>query len=107
MNRQQIAGLFSPIPTTYEFWPIGDAPDLPYICYYYPDSDDFFADNENYVAIRRLNIELYTDNKDFTLEDTVEGILKANHLGFSKTETYIEAEHMYQTLYQTEVLLNG
>lgn len=109
MTRNQIAELFSPVnlPTTYGFWPIGEAPDLPYIVYYYPDSDDFMADNQNYVKIRRLNIELYTNTKNFSLEDTVEEILKNNHLGYDKTEAYIEAEHMYQTLYQTEVLING
>lgn len=109
MTRQEIADLFSPVnlPTTYEFWPIGEAPDLPYICYYFPDNDDFYADNENFVKIRRLNIELYTSTKDFTLEDTVEGILEANHLGYDKTSLYIEAEKMYQILYQTEVLING
>ena len=66
------------IPTVYYSWKIGNAPALPYIVYYYPESDDFIADNINFQSINALNIELYTQNKDFATEQIVEDVLKAN-----------------------------
>lgn len=95
------------IPTVYYSWKIGNAPALPYIVYYYPESDDFVADNINFQSINALNIELYTKNKDFATEQIVEDVLKANSLAYSKTETWLESEEMYQILYETEVVING
>lgn len=88
--------------------PDGDnAPSLPFLVYYYPQSDDVMADNTNYVGLRQLIIELYTDNKDFTTETALEAVLKTNEIPYQKTEAYIDTERMYQITYTTEVLING
>ena len=79
----------------------------PFICFFYPNDDDFIADNANYARITALTIELYTDAIEFDLEDTVESTLIAAGLPFTKTQTYIESERMYQTSYNTEVCLNA
>ena len=51
------------LPVTYLMWPEKEAPDLPYICYYYPNSNDESADNINWAHITALNVELYTKHK--------------------------------------------
>lgn len=63
------------------------------------------ADNENYSKIDTLIIELYTDSKDFTMEDKVETTLKANNLVFIRDSSYLDEERMWMTTYQTEVLI--
>lgn len=95
------------LPVVYYTWKNNSAPALPYIVYYYPNSEDFIADNINYQSINALNIELYTENKDFALEQDVESILKENSLVYRKTETYLESEDMYEILYETEVIINA
>ena len=77
----------------------------PFICFLYGNSNDMLADNTNYSPIRELSIELYTDNKDFTLEATVESTLSSNELVYRKSETYIESELMYMVVYDTEFVV--
>ena len=109
MTHQEIYNMLAStnIPTVYLSWKIDTTPNLPYIVYYYPTSDDFVADNINFQSINALNIELYTANKDFTTESLIESVLKNNSLAFRKTETWLESEDMYQILYETEVIIDG
>ena len=95
------------VPCVYHHFKEGTGKQPPFICYYFPNDDDLHADNTNYVQINQLIIELYTDAKDFALEQTLEGVLKQNELAWSKTETYIDSEKMYMETYTTEVLING
>ena len=76
----------------------------PYAVYFYSNRDDFVADNLNHVKIEVLRIELYTNAKDFTLEASVEALLP---FPFSKETTYIDSERLYETIYETEVIING
>lgn len=90
----------------YEF-PQGKAPEPPYLLYYFPNSDDFFADGINYSGIEALNVELYTNRKDFTTEAKVEKALNDLELSYVRSEQYITSEKMYEVLFETEVLING
>ncbi len=94
------------LPFAYYSFPEGTAQATPYVCYFYVDSDDVFADDTNYQPIRILNIELYTDTKDFDLESQIETILKANNLTYHKQEAYINSERMWQIAYEMEVVIN-
>lgn len=93
------------LPVGYYQFPKGKVPKLPYILYYFPDWDDLLADNINYVNIAQANIELYTKNKDFKTEFLLEEILNNKGLYFSKSESYLTDEEMYEVLYQVRVLI--
>lgn len=97
------------IPVAYYMFPADDPsnppPSPPFICYYYLGSDDLAADNTNYQRIRPLTIELYTDNKDFAVEDAVESALNAAGFVYSRAESYIESEKMYLVVYSTEAII--
>lgn len=80
---------------------------LPFICFLYGNSDDFSADNINYQRIRSLDIELYTENKDFALEQTVETVLNSNGLFYSREESWIDSEQMYMVRFSTEIVITG
>lgn len=99
------------LPVTYYQWQEGDpsnpVPELPYIVYYYPSNSDEQADGINYARINSLNIELYTKQKDFALEEQVERILTEHGFFFYKQETYLDDDHMFEVLYETEVVING
>lgn len=108
MTYQDIANMVQSIglPNAYYEFPENTGIAPPFICFYYPDSDDLFADNQNYTPITRLNIELYTDDKDFKLENDVETVLREHDLTYHKTETRIKAEKMWMSLYEMEVMIN-
>ena len=50
-------------------------------------------------------IPVYTDNKDFAIENAVEAALNAAGLVFSRNESYIDTEKMYMVSYETEVII--
>lgn len=108
MTYKEIAEMIAGIglPYAYYEFPDGTEQAPPFICFYFPDDANFFADNSNYVDKKRLYVELYTDEKDFTLESTVEAALQGAGLTYHKTETHIGSERMWQILYETEVIIN-
>lgn len=95
------------VPVAYYQFSNDTAKEPPFICYYYPNDDDFSADNINYARINQLVIELYTDNKDFTLESQLETVLIQHDMYFNKTEVHIDDEKMYMVTYTMEVLINA
>ena len=107
MTYRQVAEMVSSIGIPYAYYQFpnnsGIAP--PFVCFYFDSSNDFAADNTNYQRIRPLSIELYTDNKDFTLEQTVENVLNQNGLVYSREETYLDSERMYMVTFMTEIII--
>jgi hypothetical protein len=91
-------------PVTYYEWAPGQEPDKPYIVYLFVESADMLADNENYQAISDYHVELYTTNKDPTAEAAVEGELRTLGLAWSKSETKIPSEAMFQILYTVRIV---
>ena len=109
MTYKQIASMVSSIglPYAYYQFPEGTAQAPPFVVFFYADTDDVFADDTNYQRIATLNIELYTNEKDFATESTVEQILTNNNLTYYKEENYIDSEKMWQIAYEMEVIING
>lgn len=107
MTFQQVASMVSEIgvPTAYYQFPEGTEQSCPFVCFFFTGSDDLAADNKNYQRIRPLAIELYTDNKDFALEQTVEGILNQHGLVYSREESYIDSERMNMVVYTTDIII--
>lgn len=109
MTTQEIASMIEEVgvPFAYYQFEEGTAEPCPFICFYYSDSNDVLADDLNYVTVRNLVIELYTDTKDFELETTLEQILNKYNIVYDKYESYIDTEKMFMNTYESEVLING
>ena len=71
------------------------------------ERNDFFADNRNYAKIVELDIELYTNEKDFASEERIEAALETAGLTYGKEETTIDSERLYEVIYTCEVYING
>lgn len=95
------------VPVAYYSWPESKAPPLPYICYYYPSMSPETADDTHQADIYSLNVEFYTPVKDADGEASIEAIFKNAGMVFTKEETYLDDEHMYEVLYMMEVIING
>lgn len=94
-------------PVVYLAWREGEVPELPYICYYYPSMSPETADDTHHAEIYTLNVELYTKNKNFEVESTVETALLNAGMVFTKDEDFLSDENMYEVLYIMEVNING
>lgn len=106
MTRTEVYTLINSfgLPNAYYSFPNNRAPQLPYVIYYYPSRDDYMADNYNYVHVDTLRIELYTETKNFELEDSIEALLP---FPYSKDTVFIDSENMYQITYESEVIISG
>lgn len=93
------------LPAAYDHFAEGAGPDPPFLIFLYPRSDDFFADDGPYLPMEELHIELYTDRKDPVLEKKVEEMLMGRGLAFSRSESWIPKERMYEVLYITFVII--
>lgn len=47
------------LPLAYDHFAEGESPDPPFICFLFPGSDNFSADNTVYAEFSNLNVELY------------------------------------------------
>lgn len=107
MTYQEVATMIASlnIPFAYYQFPEGTEQACPFICFFFEDSNDLAADNENYQKIRPLSIELYTDNKDFALEQSVESLLNDNGLYYTREESYLNSERMYMVTFTTQIVI--
>lgn len=112
MTTQEVSQMVESIGLPYAYYqfeadPKNPAPAPPFICFFYPSSDDFIADDLNYQTIWPLAVELYTDNKDFALEHRVASALRDHDLNYQKEETWLDDEHMYMITFNTEVCITN
>lgn len=90
-------------PFAYDHFAEGESPDPPFICYLLPQSDNFSADGKVYLKVSSVNIELYTDCKDLSVEQNLEAVLDTHGIFYDKTEVWIESEKLYEVLYLFEM----
>ena len=91
------------IPFAYDHFAEGESPEPPFICYLLPGSDNFAADGRAYYKINEVRIELYTDFKDLTVEQKLEDVLDDHGIFYTKSETWIDSEKLFEVLYQFEM----
>lgn len=109
MTLQEIAEMIAEIklPFRYRQFEDGSGQQPPFICYLYTGNTPEPADNTNVVKIETLAIELYTDNKDFATEASVEAVLNKYEMVYDREEAWLDDERMQMTTYTMEVLING
>lgn len=92
-----------PGKVTYRSWPVGDAPQLPYICYFSTGSDNFAADNIVYHSGTPVQIELYEETKSLTQEEALQTALTSAGIYWDREETYIDDERCYMIIYEVSI----
>jgi sulfur transfer complex TusBCD TusB component (DsrH family) len=78
-------------------------PEPPFIVYLVAYSSNMMADNKVHHEIKNVQIELYTDKKDLIAENKVASVLNENELPYQTTETFIEAESLFQKIYEVRL----
>ena len=106
MTLSELAAMLEtvmPNKVVYCAWQEGNAPALPFICYLERRSNNFAADGIAYHRIKRIDVELYTDNKEPATEKSLEDAFDAAGIYWESSEDYIEDEKMYLKTYEIEV----
>lgn len=105
MTKENIEEMLNNIGIEYRYhhFETEEAIEPPFMVWLIPGYDNFPADGMTYYSAAALNIELYTDFKDFGLESEIENVLNRYEIFWDKKETYIESENMYEVLYEMEV----
>lgn len=107
MTLLEVAQMVASIGLPYRYSHFSETPQPPYVVFYYPSETDPHADNSNYINKRQLFIELFTKTKDQASEASVEGVLKSNGFTWYKQTDFLNDEKLFQTVYESEVIING
>ena len=91
------------IPFAYDHFAEGESPAPPFICYLLPGTDNFAADGRVYLKVNEVNIELYTDTKNLTVEQQVEAVLDKYGIFYERSEVWISSEKLYEVMYTFEM----
>lgn len=91
------------LPVGYHQWAVGQVPKLPYILYYAKSDNNFFADNEVYLASAEIVIELYSNLKNVLEERKLEKLLNDNKIPFTWYESYLNSERMNLKAYEITI----
>ena len=107
MTYKQIAEMVAEIGVPYAYYQFtkDTAVAPPFVCFFYPNDSDLYADDENYQKITHLTIEVYTDAKDFALEKTVEDVLRSHGFTWTRSESRLGSERMFEVIYETDVVI--
>ena len=100
MTLQDIKKIISKMGLPNAYKEFEKMPKLPYILFYYDDTDAEIADNEIYYEIDNYVIELYTKKKDITLEKKFEKIMRENKIIYHKSETFLKDEKIFIITYE-------
>jgi hypothetical protein len=95
------------LPLAYHHFEEGESPAPPFLIFYFPNTDNFGADDKVYQKVQILDIELYTDKKDPALEEQIESVLDDHEMFYDKNESWIASEKMYEVIYEMEILYHG
>lgn len=74
-------------------------PSTPYLIYLATDTDNTFADNKVYEKNTNYQVELYTDKKDFDVQENIENLFDEYEIPWESSEAYIKEEKLYQVIY--------
>lgn len=107
MTIAEIATMLSATRLPYRYSHFSTTPNPPYLVYYFPSENDVFGDDSNYVNRRQLFIELFTKDKDFDTEATIEAALRGAGLTWYKSTDFLNDEQLFQTTFEMEVIING
>lgn len=84
----------------YYQWPIGEAPDLPYVCFFEQQAYTFPADNVAYYSRPRISVELYTKNRDLATEALFEQAFTVAVIYYTKETEYLDDDRCQITVFQ-------
>ena len=90
------------LPYTYGAF-LGDAPQPPFLVFFYPEGRDFYADGENYGYIDELRLRRYSAEPELHEDRRIVRLLNDNGLSCRWERSYDADNHLWMTEFITEV----
>lgn len=87
------------IPGTYEAYPVGHVPELPWFVYLLDEAGSTFADDDNYAAIPRFRVELYEVSRDEDLESSIADAIREAYGPVDVLPTWVTDEGVHMVTY--------
>lgn len=106
-TRTELDSLFKTLPAPVRYQVFEARPTPPFVLWRFTDSNDLYADNENYEKIRELELVIASDDPADELRAAAEKLLRDNGFTYSIGFTYLNSERLYQITLTTEVIFNG
>lgn len=109
MTLEELAAILAGagFPVAYYAFPLDDdenpPPPPPFVVYLVTGTNNFSADGVVYYCVKTVQVELYTDSKDPAAEAAVEKALHDAGIYWDRSEEYIPAERLWETIYTIEV----
>ena len=75
----------------------------PFMVYLSAGTENFEADNKVYQKQTFFHVELYSSVKDLVTEKRIEDLFDENEIFYDKNEVYINAESLYQVVYEITI----
>ena len=103
MTFTELVAILAPtgIPWTYHHWTAPPAP--PYGVYLSVRDNPFFADDQTYVFTSGIRLEVYSLERDTSLDDAVRAALDAAQIPYDTDYTFLESEGLYESIFEIEV----
>lgn len=94
------------IPIFYNFGKLDNNNLSNYITYYdITDQSILYADNISYIKKQIIQVSIFTQERNFLLEEELEQILETNKIIFKKAQNYyLNSEKIYITIYEVYLI---
>lgn len=108
MQLSDIGTILNAVPglqgkVAYRAFPVGEAPELPFVTYLERSQEPFAADNAAYYVSSTVDIELYTEARDEATEGLLETALREASLIYLKNIDYLDSERCYMIVYTVSI----
>lgn len=87
----------------FEAFPEENAPEMPFITYYTPNTENSFADNKVLLEVMEIEVSLWTNKKDETAETLVKQVLNNNEIPWDYTCESHEDEHCIEVIFNVQI----
>ena len=103
MTFAELEAILEPtgFPWTYHHWDTPPPP--PYGVYLSVRDNPFFADNRTYTFSAGIRLEVYSLERDTSLDDKVRAALDAAEIPYDTDYTFLESEGLYESIFEIEV----
>lgn len=92
------------LPVAYRSFEVDKSPSTPFIVYYVVQRDDERADDVVFAKNSAVNVELYFDKKDLSLENKLESFFDDIGIVYNVYEEAVEEEKMMFRTYEFDLM---
>lgn len=91
------------LPVAYQAFEAESCPDMPFIVYEETGSNNFSADGVVYKTIKRIQVDLFSSDKNITAETKIEAAFQNAVIFWQKVQTTENAEACIRYTYEVEI----